>query len=394
MSTEKIAHPVKRGTSSVRVQRARTDTETVMRRIWSIAVGIALLAACGQPSPPAKAPVQAVAPTRGAAGNADLRVLLSDLASAKACGMIRDGFQGLRASDHPDVVTGVLWIRQCKITNIGAHVTFHVAGNGWQWVDQTRSKAGGTFTVRQYVRFSIAATIRGGLDIFYNRAAHVVTLWFTPDHPPVVEFKTIGDIAVDSKDVWSSVVGAVGTAFATSPEDLAQSQATSQGTRDLGAKLAQGLAVTIDLCTGLRRVQFGRPPKGEMGAAGIGATWRVPAEIQPGGVMIIGPQHAEDGMTLKADVSSGAVRLTLVCAEQADTIATEYMAGRITSNVPVLASIDVRKSARIRLKPTVCPVVAVASPLDNAPTRFAWERPTSEIAQSTGGPMVACPATP
>ena len=131
-----------------------------------------------------------------------------------------------------------------------------------------------------------------------------------------------------------------------------------------------------------------------MGAAGLGATWRVTAEIQPGGVMIIGPQRAEDGMTLEADVSSGAVRLTLVCAKQADAIAAEYMAGRITSNAPVLGSIDVRTSSSLRIAPTTCPVVVVASPLDNEPTRFAWERPTSEIAHSTGGPMVACPATP
>jgi hypothetical protein len=129
-----------------------------------------------------------------------------------------------------------------------------------------------------------------------------------------------------------------------------------------------------------------------MGAADVGETWRVPAAIQPGGVMIIGPQNAEDGMTLQADASQGAVRLTLVCAKQADTVAAEYMAGRITSKVPVLGTIDVRTKSRLKIKPTTCPVVVVASPLDNAPTRFTWERPTSEIARSTGGPMVHCQA--
>ena len=104
--------------------------------------------------PPVAVP-QAVAPTRGAAGDADLRLMLPELASSKACGMIRGGFQGLSSPDHPDVVTGVLRIRQCEITNAGAHVTFHITGNGWLWVDQTKSKAGLTFTVRQYVRFSI-----------------------------------------------------------------------------------------------------------------------------------------------------------------------------------------------------------------------------------------------
>lgn len=367
-----------------------------MRAISLVVAGVVAVAACehGSPSPPPAAVAPSVAPTRGAAGDADLRVMLSELASSKACGMIRGGFQGLRDPDHPDVVTGVLWIRQCDITNAGAHVTFRITGNGWLWVDQTKSKAGGTFTVRQYVRFSIATTIRGAIDIFYDRDVHVVTLWFTPDVAPEVEFKTIGDIAVDSEGVWSSVVGTIGTALSSSPTDLAQIEATSQGTRDLSAKLAHGFAVTINLCTGLRRVHLGQPPRGEMGVADVGETWRVPAEIQPGGVMIIGPQNAEDGMTLQADVSRGAVRLTLVCAKQADKVAAEYMAGRITSNVPVLGSIDVRTKTQLRIKPTICPVVVVASPLDQAPARFAWERPSSEIARSTGGPMVYCQAKP
>ena len=304
--------------------------------------------------------------------------------------MIRNGFHGLRAPDHPELVTGVFWIRDCAIANVGAKVTFHITGNGWLWVDQAKSKAGGTFVVRQYVRFSIATTIRGALDIFYNRAAHVVTVWFTPDHAPKVAFKTIGDIDVDSRGIWSSVVGALGTAFATSPEALAQQKATSQGTLAFDAKFAHGFAVTIDLCTGLRRIHLGQPPIGEMGPADVGETSRVPVELQPGGLMVIGPQGADEGMTLQADVSRGGVRLVVMCADQAKTIAAHYMAGQISPSAPALGTVDVRTRARLQLKPTTCPVVVVASPLDNAPVRFAWERPMSEIARSTGGPMVQC----
>lgn len=368
-----------------------------MRRIRLVALWVVMLASCERgTAPPSPVGPQAVAPTRGASGDSDVRVMLSELASSKACGMIRGGFSGLRAPDHPDVVTGVLWVRKCEITNVGERVTFRIGGNGWLWVDQTKSSAGGTFTVRQYVRFSIATTMHGALDIFYDRDAHLATLWFTPDRAPAVEFKTVGDIDVDSEGVWSSVIGAVGTAFSSSPEDLAHSQATAEGTESLGAKLAKGFAVTINLCTGLRRVTIGQPPKGEMGAADIGETWRVPAEVQPGGVMIIGPQDASDGMTLQADASQGAVHLTLACARHADTVASEYLAGRITSKVPALGTIDVRANdARtktgLRIEPTICPVVVVATPIGDAPTRFTWERPTSEIARSTGGPMVLCP---
>jgi hypothetical protein len=36
------------------------------------------------------------------------------------------------------------------------------------------------------------------------------------------------------------------------------------------------------------------------------------------------------------------------------------------------------------------PVVVVVTALDKAPARFAWERPTAEIARSTGGPLIHC----
>jgi hypothetical protein len=363
-----------------------------MRTCWFVALALATLAACNREVAPPPEPPKAVAPLRGAAGDSDLRVMLSELASSKACAMIRGGFHGLRAPEHPDVVTGVLWIRECEITNIGPHVTFRIAGNGWSWVDETKSKGGGTFSVRQYVRFRIAATIRGEVDIAYDRDAHVVSLWFTPDGAPDLKFKTIGDIEVDSEGVWSSVVGALGTAFATSPEDVALGRATSRGTRDLRAQLAKGVAVTINLCTGLSRVHLGRPPRGEMGAANVGETLRVPVELKPGGVIIIGPQRAGEGMTLKATASRGAVKLSLVCAKDAERVATEFLQGRTASNVPALASVDVRTTARLEIEPTACPVVVVITPLENAPARLAWERPTAEIARASGGPMIHCEA--
>lgn len=363
----------------------------IMRRF--LIVGFAILIACKKepPTPPAgTAPPAPVAPTRSAAGDSDVRVMLAELASSKACAMIRGRFQGLRAPDHLERVTGVLWTRECKISNVGLHVTFQISGNGWSWVDQTSSKAGGTFSVRQYVRFSMATTIRGALDIGYDRDAHLATVWFTPDSPPDVDFKTIGDISVDRQGVWSSVVGALGETFATSPGDVAVEEATAQGTRSLGAQLAKGFAVTINLCSGLTRVSIGHPAKGKMPIADVGETRGVPVELQPGGVMIIGPQIADHGMSLDADALQGAVRLTLVCAKDAEKVASEYIAGRITSTIPVLGAVDVRTEAKLLIKPTSCPVVVVVSPLDNSPARFAWERPTAEIARSTGGSLISC----
>lgn len=365
-----------------------------MHTIWLMACCLAMpmLGACGEAAPVPEPP-KAVAPLRGASGDSDVRVMLSELASSKACAKIRGGFHGLRAPEHPDVVTGVLWIRECEITNIGPRVKFHVAGNGWSWIDKTRSKGGATFTLRQYVRFSIAATVHGKIDIAYDRDTHVVTFWFTPERAADVKFKTIGDIEVDSVGMWSSVVGAVGTAFATSPHDAAAIQARLQGTRDLSAKLSNGVAVTINLCTGLTRLRLGRPAKGEMGGAEVGESQSIPVELQPDGVMLIGPQRAGAGMTLRATASKGVVRMSLVCAEEAGTIATEFLKGRLSPNVPTLDTVDVRTEARLEITPTKCPVVVVIRPLGGKPARFAWERPTSEIAEAAGGPLIQCEKT-
>lgn len=362
-----------------------------MRKICFVAILAALAACKREVAVPPEQP-RAVAPLRGASGDSDLRVMLSELASSKACAMIRGGFHGLRSADHPDAVTGVLWIRECAITNVGPRVKFHIAGNGWSWIDETKSKAGGTFAIRQYVRFSLAATIRGELDIAYDRNAHVASVWFTPEKAPEVDFKTIGGIDVDSQGVWSSVVGALGTAFATSPESAALEQATAQGTHDLNAQLMNGLAVTINLCTGLSRVHLGRPPRGEMGVADVGETRRVFVELEPNGVVLIGPQLAGDGMTLRATATQGAAELTIVCAKHATTLASEFMEGRINSRVPTLGRIEVRAQSRLEIQPATCPVVVVVRPLGDAPARVAWERPTAEIARSSGGPLIHCAA--
>jgi hypothetical protein len=343
-----------------------------------------------KPKPEAPPPPAAQAPIRGAVGDHDLRVMLADVASAKACEMIEGQFRGTRDKDRPGVVTGVLWIRECKITNDGTRVEFRLAGNGWQWSDQKKKKAGGTFHVQQYVRFDVDVLIPGAFDMAYDRKDHVVSLWFTPSAQPKIGFKPIGDVDVDREGAWSSVVGALGSIFGSSPEDIAEKEARTQGTGQFETTLADGLAVTINLCTGLSRFNLGRPPKGEMAKPDVGETQRVPVEIQPGGVMLAGPQLANNGMTVHAETTTGAAHLELMCAKQAEEVAAGFVAGREAAASEVLGAVDVRGKATLKIKPASCPVVGVARALDGKPATISWLRPPSEIARSTGGPILHC----
>jgi hypothetical protein len=381
------------------------------------ACAIFLLAACAQPahdardgardaSKDAPPPVASVAPVasadpvpvakpaeRGAVGDSDLRVMLGEIAATKACELVRGQFRPLRAIDHPDVVTGVMWIRECKITSAGTKVTFVLSGNGWQWADQKQKKAGATFAVRQYVKFGMTATLPGALDIAYDRHDHILSLWLTPSQLPEVTFTPVGGIAVDTEGAWSSVVGAIGTLFASSPQHLATGQAKEQGGHELEKQLADGLSITIDLCTGLSRFGLGREPKGKMDLPDAGETRRVPIDLQPDALMVFGPQLVGTaGFTANVDSPSGLVHVELACRDQAEALAAAYADGRPLPVIKTLAAKDIVGKGSLRIGKAACQVSLVArQTVPNAPVvTFDWQRPPAEIARSTGGPIIAC----
>jgi hypothetical protein len=366
---------------------------------------LSMAAACARPAhdaqdPPRAPPVAsadlvpvAKPAERGAVGDGDLRVMLAEMASAKACELVRGQFRPLRAMDRPDVVTGAMWIRDCKITSVGTQVTFVLSGNGWQWAEQEQKKAGGTFAIRQYVKFGMTATLPGALDLAYDRHDHVLSLWLTPAQLPEVAFTPVGGIEVDTKGAWSSVVGALGTVFGSSPEHLAKGQAREQGDHQLEKQLADGLSITIDLCSGLSRFGLGREPKGKMDIPDAGETKRVPIELQANGLMVFGPQLVGDaGFTAHVDSPGAPVHVALACRDQAEELAAAYAEGRPLPAIKTLAAKDVLGKGVLRVGKASCQVSLIAQQLapNAAALTFEWQRPPSEVARSTGGPLIAC----
>jgi hypothetical protein len=344
-------------------------------------------AQAAEPIPSAK-PVE-----RGAVGDSDLRIMLTELASAKACQLIRGQFRPLRAPDRPELVTGVMWIRECKVSNVGSKVTVALSGNGWQWADQQQHKAGGTFVIQQYVKFAMTATIPGTLDIAYAPSDHIVSLWFTPATPPEVTFTPVGDIDVDRKGLWSSVVGAVASVFGQSPDHLAKGEAKEQGGHELEKQLADGLSITIDLCTGLSRFHLGREPKGTLNKPDAGETKKVPIELQPNALMVFGPQLVgEAGFTANVDSPTGPLHASLACADQADALAAAYIAGQPLPTIKTLAVKDILGKGTLRIARANCQVALITQELDPSVHggTFDWQRPLAETARSTGGPIIDC----
>ena len=326
-----------------------------------------------------------------ATGDSELREMLAEVASAKACEMIRGQFQPLHAADRPQVVTGVLWVRECAITHDGTRVTYTLAGNGWQWADQTKHEAGGTFVVREYVRFGVRATLRGTIDLAYEPATHVLSFWFLPAGPPDVTFEPIGKVEVDRKGTWSSIVGSLSSVIGNSPDKQGKDGAKKQGTQRFEEQLGHGLTVAVDLCNGYQRFTLGRPKKGSMGPPDVGETPSVPAELQPGSVFVFGPEPAPHGFTAEIEVKDGPALVELACVERADDVAVAFLQGKPTPAGKPLAQQVVRGKAKLHVPAQTCKVAVIARAMIATPVELAWRRPVGERgAAFTGGPMAQC----
>ena len=134
-------------------------------------------------------------------------------------------------------------------------------------------------------------------------------------------------------------------------------------------------------------------PRGKMGPPGVGETRQIDVEIQPGGLMVFGPQAAGQGITVDLDVTKGAARLSLMCNEQAQAVAKAFLDGRKPPGGSVLVSRDARGKASLHVGATRCPLslVATVAPTAHETATLTWRRSTAETSRSTGGALIHCP---
>ena len=265
-------------------------------------------------------------------------------------------------------------------------------GSGWQWIERTTHEAGGTFAVRQYVKFNATATIAGTLDLGYDTTTHIASLWFSPLREPTVDLDPVGGIAVDRNGAWSAVVGAVASVFARSPAREGVNAAKREGTHQFMTQLSEGLTVTLDLCTGVARSTEGHIPKGQLAPPDVLEPSRTELELQPGGVLMLGPQRAQDGMTVHVDAPGGQIDVALVCRDDAEAVARAYLDGTPLPAVTALAEARVAGPTELKVPAEHCPVAVVARSIATAgpPIAFTVQRSSSEIGWSNGGPLAGC----
>jgi hypothetical protein len=174
---------------------------------------------------------------------------------------------------------------------------------------------------------------------------------------------------------------------------LAEGEAKAQGSQQLVKELADGISVTINLCTGLSRFGLGRQPTGAMNNADAGESKRVPIELQSNALLVFGPQLVGDaGFTANVDAGTNQMYVALACRDQAEALAAAYVDGHPLPQIKTLTAKNVTGKASLHVAKASCQVSLIAERVNaNGPAiTFDWQRPLAEVARSTGGPLIAC----
>lgn len=306
-------------------------------RLFRVAIPLvaALAVSCGSDQkstqPVTPTPPQ---PRRVAAEAEDLRKMLVDVASRRACDRLRGMFRPIARGGAATYV-GVAWISECEAFGTGNQLTLQLAGHGWQWVSRSSEAVGASFEVDTRVLFTFSVEARGDLDMAYADETKIFTLWFTPIDRPTTTFEVKGDVDVDSEGLWASIVGGVASMVGSSPEERATDKTRKVGRESFADRFAEGIATTVDLCSGKVRSGLGHPEQGEM-LGPPADVQRHSARIYPGGLHMHGPVLLPvSGVDLSAPESLDA---KFVCQKDAAKLAHAFVNDEPVPDVPAAAS--------------------------------------------------------
>ena len=361
-----------------------------MRGVPWIATWMIVLACRSEDSEPVAVEQAEASPARARVTTSDdknLGVLLAEIVDSRACQDLRNTYRALHGVQNPDVVAGTLWIRECAIESDGTNVTVRLAGDGWEWLHQKKEEAEAHFAVQQYIKFHVAATIRGTIDVSYAPKPKLVTVRFTPSGQPAVQFQPIGNVSVDEQGIWASIIGSVESVVSESPSQQAQQEVQKQGAQSFVSMLDQGVTITVDACTGQVRAGFGKSPEVTTPKLSAAKPSSAPIVVHQGGLLVFGPETVGEQMTVVVDVSSGTVHIDVACRAQADKLADAFRRGAPLPALKTLASGDVTSSARLRVADGHCPVAVIAQARTPA-AKFSWKR---EPPAPSGEPLIECP---
>lgn len=235
----------------------------------------------------------------GCAGNALLRsprweptgapVAASSVDDSVLCRGIADRFVALPTIDPqwssgagPAPSAGRWWVNHCSATSHGSELVVTLRGPGWYWIDQSSSG----IQVRQQVPFEMSLRVTGRLR--EGARDGVLSLWFTPSAPPVVQVDAPLELEVAPLNAWGNLLGWVG-----SPAQVAARRFKQELTQSFQAQVQAGATFTYDLRSGQADAVLGQLAPGKTPRAALSdePTWAVNERLllAPKAVQVLGP---------------------------------------------------------------------------------------------------------
>ncbi len=341
---------------------------------------------CGEAPSAAVDPLPA--PERTAAQDRALRGLAMDVAEGQACELLRGGFlpvpeervAGSRA-EQPSVV-GRLKVSECSVERRGDGLSIRVGGQGWQWIDRANPGPLGTsFRVRGVVRFQASVEMQATVDLRYDTERRRVLAALTPTRGVRARVVPIGDPPVEAEGGWSGIVGGFAGMLGSSVAEQARPIVEQEGALMLQRQLRAG--ATFVLAPRTRQLAGARAALGDDEAtparpyASEGERWLDNARVvlRPASVDQAGPFAPED-RRLHVDVEverGGSLMVSLVCREEADRFAAEYVSQGLAQPGVVVTRQRVTSAGSLTLEPGACDEAFVrVEPASEHETRYRY----------------------
>lgn len=319
-------------------------------------------------------------------GVKDLRQLLIDLAkhnspafmtgkiaplSSPASAASSSSSSSGQESGETEAQTGSLWIYDCNAT-VPEKNRFGIVlkAKGWEWVQQETQKAHATFEVGQTICFDVKIAFSGYFELLYDPNTHIVNFYLVQTKPVQADFNVVGAVNVETKNLWSSIVGSAASMSGESLGQRAEQQIETIGTNTIQAKLDHGYTVIFDLCTTNVFTRFGTFPPGKLPVESktkeSNFEINTLAALHPKSMLMAGPFDANKPILAHFEnVSGGSIQAWWFCQEKAKEIAWNYSPGKQVSLTGAVAEMKIEgnKAVDFHCKPQNCKMVLMMMPV-------------------------------
>jgi hypothetical protein len=320
------------------------------------------------------------------AAASEVNRLLVDVIAPRLCSSLRGSFVGLPGEggatgpqSGTDPTVGRWWIRECTSSVTEDQLSLSIAGTGWTWVD--RESMG--FRVRQYLRFDASASFNATMEIGYDRARRIATIWMRPGEGVIASVEARGLVEAQATNAMATMLGGLLEMTGSSANQRAEQEVGQEGSRRLREQFATGFTVTFAMDSEQMDFMVGALPRGDIPLRPYepeaGVVWSVNQRVRiwPGGMDVLGPVPEGRGpqaLDLELEEGEGLI-VDAVCASDFESYYDRSLRGEAVSaprRTRIMDFTQAGRAQRASIPALGCATLLVLMPNDHAsiPTRM------------------------